>query len=350
MGSQSSWTFGTSCPHSDGKGAPICWDCTEAGHVSTHSQDHKNADNTRGGAAEGKCSAEEEKEGEEGGEEGGFGAPTWQRFRKIRASLRRRPSLGTRPSAAAPATYHHNQYQPHHQPQYRRHQPAMEGLEAVTSSPRPPSWYRHSQSGLEVVTGPRVVSSEDKFLTLETLSSIDGSITLASNSNTPSPMAQRSHWDLTTPVTKLAAQQQQGSDGWDELSRSGRTTLLTAGDDDNTTAASPISERGKIQAGKESGMGQGGEEGEAKEKKKTEKTKQIWGLRKRTLWILIVIAIAALTAVIVSVAVQVTKSRYVSSFIYIRTHPLDICDLPNHTTLSSDKHEQYEGGNSTNPR
>ncbi|KAI3338835.1 hypothetical protein F4824DRAFT_508812 [Ustulina deusta] len=106
------------CPHSYEEGVPVCWDCTEEGHVNTPHV------------------AEEERV-----------SPGWQKFRRFRkslgfwdASLRRSYIYPTRRQSSTLEL-----------------QLPEEGLEVAAPNSR------RSQPGLIVVAGPRVVSPEDKF-------------------------------------------------------------------------------------------------------------------------------------------------------------------------------------------
>ncbi|TRX91376.1 hypothetical protein FHL15_007798 [Xylaria flabelliformis] len=121
MGSNSTttWTSNPPCPHSNGLGAPVCWDCAEGGHV--------------------RPSTVEEDEG---------ASPSWQRLKKFRRSLSFRTSSYSRSNVSLAGT----------QISTLEVRSPEEGLEVGTPHSR------RSQPGLILVEGPRVVSPEDKFL------------------------------------------------------------------------------------------------------------------------------------------------------------------------------------------
>ncbi|KAI8627339.1 hypothetical protein F5Y19DRAFT_176095 [Xylariaceae sp. FL1651] len=110
-------TLNPQCPHSDGKALPVCWDCAEEGHVNNLQ-------------TEGACVS-----------------PSWSKFKEFQRSFRFRggsPSMiNTSPTnvqSSAPEVH-----------------PPEEGLEVGTPE------IRRSQPGLIVLTGPRIVSPEDKL-------------------------------------------------------------------------------------------------------------------------------------------------------------------------------------------
>ncbi|KAI0445005.1 hypothetical protein F4803DRAFT_548630 [Xylaria telfairii] len=113
------WTSSPLCPHSEGIGAPVCWDCAEGGHVHTPLQR----------------------------EEGGT-SPSWQRLKRIRRSL----GFGDQ------SYYKSNTSPTGTQVSMLEVRPPEDGLEV--GSPLS----RRSQPGLILVTGPRVVSPEEKFI------------------------------------------------------------------------------------------------------------------------------------------------------------------------------------------
>ncbi|KAI0855659.1 hypothetical protein F4860DRAFT_530096 [Xylaria cubensis] len=120
MGSNSptTWTSNPPCPHSNGLGAPVCWDCAEGGHVRPSTV---------------------EEEGT---------SPSWQRLKKFRRSLSFRTSSYSRSNISLAGT----------QISTLEARSPEEGLEVGT--PRS----RRSQPGLILVEGPRVVSPEDKYI------------------------------------------------------------------------------------------------------------------------------------------------------------------------------------------
>ncbi|KAI0190228.1 hypothetical protein EV127DRAFT_430777 [Xylaria flabelliformis] len=120
MGSNSptTWTSNPPCPHSNGLGAPVCWDCAEGGHVRPSTV---------------------EEEGT---------SPSWQRLKKFRRSLSFRTSSYSRSNISLAGT----------QISTLEACSPEEGLEVGT--PRS----RRSQPGLILVEGPRVVSPEDKYI------------------------------------------------------------------------------------------------------------------------------------------------------------------------------------------
>ncbi|KAI0006890.1 hypothetical protein F4779DRAFT_594514 [Xylariaceae sp. FL0662B] len=102
------------CPHSEGKNAPVCWDCAEQGHP-------------RGGGI----------------------SPTRETFEKIKRSFkfrdRNKPNMDKKSAAAgmqssAPEVH-----------------PPAEGIEVGAPD------LRKSQPGLEVLSGPKIVSPDDKY-------------------------------------------------------------------------------------------------------------------------------------------------------------------------------------------
>ncbi|KAI1075369.1 hypothetical protein F5B20DRAFT_585335 [Whalleya microplaca] len=105
-------TTSISCPHSDGKNAPICWDCAEQGHVSQ-----------RGGRS-----------------------PRWESFNKIKKTLRSRQNKSTTEKSAAVV-----------QSSAPEVHPPAEGLEVGVPN------LRTSQPGLEVLSGPKIVSPSEKY-------------------------------------------------------------------------------------------------------------------------------------------------------------------------------------------
>jgi hypothetical protein len=108
------------CPHSDGKSLPVCWDCAEEGHVNTTGEAY-----------------------------GGNVSPTWQKLKKFRRSFRFRDRGRLRTANASSPTGAQSSAPEVHPPQ--------EGLEVGAQDPR------RSQPGLIVVTGPQMVSPEDKL-------------------------------------------------------------------------------------------------------------------------------------------------------------------------------------------
>ncbi|KAI0455484.1 hypothetical protein F5B21DRAFT_513972 [Xylaria acuta] len=116
------WTSSPPCPHSEGIGAPVCWDCAEGGHVRTPPT-----------------------------VEGEGVSPSWQRFKKFRRSLGFRDGGYSRSNTSPTGT----------QVSMLEVRPPEDGLEV--GSPLS----RRSQPGLILVAGPRVVSPEDKFIKSE---------------------------------------------------------------------------------------------------------------------------------------------------------------------------------------
>ncbi|KAI0527937.1 hypothetical protein F5B22DRAFT_11591 [Xylaria bambusicola] len=112
-------TSSSRCPHSYEKGVPICWDCAEAGHVASPHETESAAN-----------------------------SPAWQRLRRFRKSLGfwdeslRINSIYPAGSQASTLEF----------------RVPEEGLEVAA-----PNHHRYSQPGLIVVSGPQVVSHEEKF-------------------------------------------------------------------------------------------------------------------------------------------------------------------------------------------
>ncbi|KAJ3578379.1 hypothetical protein NPX13_g2180 [Xylaria arbuscula] len=116
----SSSTSSSRCPHSYEKGVPICWDCTEEGHVASSPQE---------------------------GESAAY-SPAWQRLRRFRKSLGFWDA-----SLRNSSVYHAGS-----QASTLELRPPEQGLEVASPGDR------RSQPGLIVVTGPQVVSAEEKYL------------------------------------------------------------------------------------------------------------------------------------------------------------------------------------------
>lgn len=171
------------CPHSGGKGAPVCWDCAEEGHIYTPSVAY----------GEGL-------------------SPNWQKIGGLRSGNISRSTISSTGTQASDLEV----YLPE------------AGLEVGT--PRS----RLSQAGLIVVDGPRAVSPEDK---------------------------------LRKPGLQ------------------GLTSGSNQKEDVESTAASDAEWEPMTQS--------------------------VWGLRKRTFQILVVIAILALIGIIIGIAVSATRQRAV---------------------------------------
>lgn len=169
------------CPHSEGKGAPVCWDCAEEGHIYTPSVAY----------------------------EGGL-SPNWQKIGGLRGGNISRSTISSTGTQASDLEVHLPEG----------------GLEVGT--PR----LRLSQAGLIVVDGPRAVSPEDKLRKPE-LQSLN-------------PESHQKE-DVESTATSNAE--------WEPTAQS------------------------------------------------------IWGLRKRTFQILVVIAILALVGVIIGIAVGATRQK-----------------------------------------
>ncbi|KAI3336326.1 hypothetical protein HD806DRAFT_1958 [Xylariaceae sp. AK1471] len=107
------------CPHSNGKGLPVCWDCVEEGHINASSE----------------------------ADDGGNISPTWQKLKKFRRSFRFREGGSSTSSTSLTGT----------QSSAPEVHPPEEGLEVGARN------LRRSQPGLIVVAGPRIVSPEDKL-------------------------------------------------------------------------------------------------------------------------------------------------------------------------------------------
>lgn len=150
------WTSSPLCPHSEGIGAPVCWDCAEGGgHVHTRP------------AADGEGTS-----------------PSWQRLRKIRRSLGFRDQSYYRSNTSPTGT----------QVSMLEARPPEEGLEVGTPLSR------RSQPGLILVAGPRVVSPEERFLKPEPKSwdaeSTQKFDTVSEPSVTPEPTQKGGKWGL----------------------------------------------------------------------------------------------------------------------------------------------------------
>lgn len=115
----SSSTSSSLCPHSYEKGVPICWDCAEEGHVASPQE----------------------------GESAAY-SPAWQRLRRFRKSL------GFWDASLRNSSIYHAGSQV----SALELRPPEEGLEVAAPGDR------RSQPGLIVVTGPQVVSPEEKYL------------------------------------------------------------------------------------------------------------------------------------------------------------------------------------------
>ncbi|KAI8953995.1 hypothetical protein F4801DRAFT_69335 [Xylaria longipes] len=184
-----SWTSSPPCPHSEARGAPVCWDCAEGGHVRSPTVDSEGT------------------------------SPTWQRFKKIRRSLGFRDAGYSRSNIYLAGT----------SVSTLEVVPPEEGLEV--GSP----FSRRSQPGLILVAGPRVVSPEDKFLKPELRS-----------------------WDSESTQTSTQKDE--------TVSESGTASELT-------------------------------------------RKEKIWGLQRRTFYILIAVAIITFAGVIIGIGVAVSQQN-----------------------------------------
>ncbi|KAI0481749.1 hypothetical protein F4859DRAFT_433448 [Xylaria cf. heliscus] len=187
------------CQHSEGIGAPVCWDCAEGGHVRTP-------------VAEGQGVS-----------------PSWQMLKKFRRSLGFRDGPYRRS----------NLFPTESQVSMLEVRTPEEGLEV--GSPLS----RRSQPGLILVTGPRVVSPEDKFIKPE-LKSWDSESTQVSTRESTQELTQKYE---TVPEPNVASE---------------------------------VTE---------------------KEERRT------WGLKRRTFLILVVVAILTFAGLVIGIAVAVTQQN-----------------------------------------
>lgn len=219
-----------SCPHMEGKGAPVCWDCAEAGHIYSPSP----------------------MEGEEM-------SPSWEKFKRFQESPIFRDGDFAR----------NNIYSAGVQSLGLELRPAEDGLEVGVPNSR------RSQPGLEVVTGPQVVSPQDKFRKPE-----------LEHQKWNSPIIY--HQQQEEAVVSHPSPQKQEPDSYNYQHQEDRAILTRE----------PIA----------------GEDKKENEEKKEEQ--KILGLRRRTFWIVLAIVVLALFGLMTGVAVGLTqqnKAQYVPS-------------------------------------
>ncbi|KAI1350500.1 hypothetical protein F5Y01DRAFT_315735 [Xylaria sp. FL0043] len=208
------WTSSASCPHTHETGGPVCWDCTEEGHVNNSTR---------------------------GTEEQGYPQylPSRERLRRFRKSLGFWDA-GLRRSII---------YDAASQSSTLELRLPEEGLEVASPASR------HSQPGLIVVTGPRVVSPEEKF-------------------SKPEPTIWNS--DVKTPP-------KDNNDDDDDAAAAAATTTTTV------IASRAVSSAASTTS--------------------SESDTRIWGLRRRTFKILIILTVLVIVGIIIGIAVGVTQQK-----------------------------------------
>ncbi|KAI1275062.1 hypothetical protein F5Y07DRAFT_186234 [Xylaria sp. FL0933] len=230
------WTSSASCPHTYETGGPVCWDCTEEGHIN------KSARAT---------------------EEQGYPQhlPSRERLRRFRKSLGFWDA-GLRRSII---------YDAASQSSTLELRLPEEGLEVASPASR------HSQPGLIVVTGPRVVSPEEKFLK-------------------PEPTIWNS--DIKT------APKNNNDDDDDAATAAATTTTTVTASRAVSSAASTTSSESDI---------------------------RIWGLRRRTFKILIILTVLVIVGIIIGIAVGVTQQKKTHS----TSHSTSVDGKPTTTNTAS---------------